>query len=74
MGYSSFPVGERVRITRGNFVGIEGKVVSPLEPAQAGGTIILHGPGKSYPVTIVTLLDGRAVSLRVPPELLERVA
>ena len=74
MGYSLFSVGERVRIIRGNFAGVEGEVVSPLEPAQPGGTIILHGESKLYPVTIVTLLDGRAVSLRVPPELLERVA
>ena len=74
MGYSFFSVGEWVRIIRGNYAGIEGKVVSPLEPAQAGGTIVLHGESKLYPVTIITLLDGRAVSLRVPPELLERVA
>lgn len=74
MGYSLFTVGDRVRIIRGNFAGVEGKVVSPLEPAQAGGTIILHGESKRYPVTIVTLLDGRSVSLRVPPEILERVA
>lgn len=74
MGYSLFSVGERVRIIHGNFAGIEGEVVSPLEPTQAGGMIILHGPSKLSPVTIVTLLDGRAVSLRVPPELLERVA
>ena len=74
MGYSLFTVGDRVRIIRGNFVGIEGKVVSPLEPTQAGGTIILHGESQLHPVTIITLLDGRAVSLRVPPEILERVA
>lgn len=74
MGYSLFSVGDRVRIIRGNFAGVEGKVVSLVEPAQPGGTIILHGESNLYPVTIVTLLDGRAVTLRVPPENLERVA
>lgn len=74
MGYTLFSVGERVRIASGNFAGVEGRVVSPLEQAQSGGTIVLHGASMLLPVTIAALIDGRAVSLRVPPELLERVA
>lgn len=74
MGYTLFSIGERVRIVRGEFAGVEGKVVSPLEPAQPGGTILLHGVSMLLPVTLAAFIDGRAVSLRVPPELLERVA
>ena len=73
MGYTLFSVGQRVRIVSGNFAGVVGTVASPLEPTNSGGTIILHGSSMLLPVTVVATIDGRSVSLRVPPELLERI-
>ena len=73
MGYSILNVGDSVRITAGAFAGLIGKVDYPTIAAKSAGTVVLSGGGSSLlPVTVTTILDGRTISLRVPPELLER--
>lgn len=72
MGYSIFSVGDSVRITSGTFAGLVGKVNAPASAAESAGTVVLSESGSTLlPVTVTTALDGHAVSLRVPPELLE---
>lgn len=73
MGYRLFSVGEHVRVTAGAFKGIEGTVVPPADNAGTAGTVLLQAEGELLPVTISTILDGHSLTLRVPPERLERV-
>ncbi len=74
LGYSIFSVGDIVRVTGGSFVGIEGKVVAALNAARSSGTVMPAGASLLMPVTVSTILDGHEVSLRVPPNLLQRIA
>ena len=73
MGYTIFSVGDDVRIVGGTFVGIEGVVVSPTETHQTA-TVALQGESMFLTVTVSTIMDGHVINLRVPPELLERIA
>jgi transcription antitermination factor NusG len=68
-----FSVGEDVRITGGAFVGLEGVVIPPSDPTGSLGTAVLAGSNLT-PVAVATMIDGHAITLRIPPELLERIA
>ena len=72
MGYTIFTVGERVRVHSGSFAGIEGTVVAPTA-SHEGGTVVVQGASMLLPVSVVTIIDGHEVTLRVPPDILERV-
>lgn len=75
MGYSIFSIGETVRINRGSFTGIEGTIVDPVTAHEAGGTVILHeGATMLLPVTVAASVEGHSLTLRVPPDLLERIS
>jgi hypothetical protein len=74
MGDSLFSVRERVRILSGSFQGVEGTVIQPLDVANAQGTVILRTENSELsPVAISSVIKGKSVAIRVPPELLERV-
>ena len=68
MGYGIYSVGERVRITSGQFAGVVGVVDPPDSARGAIGKVILSG-GKSElkPVNVATAIDGYPLTLKVPP-------
>ena len=73
MGYTIFRIGNRVRITSGSFAGVVGVVDDPTIDVAASGTVILSGGSSMLmPVTVTASVDGQSLSLRVPPELLEK--
>jgi hypothetical protein len=73
MGYSLFSVGERVLIVSGSFQGIEGTILPSASAAHTAGTVILQGESELLPVTMSAVIDGQAITVRVPPELLRRI-
>ena len=74
LGYSTFSIGQRVRVKAGVFAGRLGIVASSaVHDHQDGGTVVLSGGSDLQPVTVATVVDGYAISLRVPPDMLEQV-
>ena len=73
MGYTIFTVGDEVQIVGGCFAGMVGIVAPPSSAHQSSGTVVLSGDSDLQLVTVTTVIDGRSVALRVPPELLERI-
>lgn len=72
MGYTIFSVGDRVRITSGEFSAMEGVVAVPTLPHEATATLIAGQPSMLLPVTVTVETGDRKLVLRVAPELLER--
>lgn len=73
LGYSSFTIGQRVRVKAGAFAGRLGIVASTVRDHQSGGTVVLSGESHLQSITVATVVDGYAISLRVPPDMLEQV-
>ena len=74
MSDSTFSIGDVVQITHGSFAGVAGTVVTPLRAPAVGGTVILREGDAVLPhVTIAASVEGHHITLRVPPEILERL-
>ena len=73
MGYTIYSVGDRVKITSGDFAGMTGVVADPTAAHDVVGTINPRRHSMLLPVTVIVESEGRKLVLRIAPELLKRV-
>ncbi len=72
MGYSILAVGDVVRIGEGDYAGAIGVVGPPTVDAEQYATeraVV----AMMFPVTVATVIDGVAHTVRVPADILTRV-